>query len=138
MNKQLVYSPAQAAFGSFLGGPLASVVFLRRNFQALGNYGAEKKTVLFGAIILLALIGILPFLPDKFPKMAIPIATIVVTRIIVEKNQFTKQSIVESDSLAFKSNWRVLWVSLLCLVSFLAVAMAVMFGLDYLGIAKVA
>lgn len=138
MNKQRVYSPTQAALGSFLGGPLASVVFLRWNFQALGNKDAENKTIIFGSIFILALIGILPFLPDKFPNMVIPLATVLGTRMIVEKNQFTKQTISESDSLEFTSNWRVLWVSLLCLFSFFVVAMAVILGLSYLGIVKIA
>ena len=138
MNKQPVYSPGQAALGSFLGGPLASVVFVRRNFQALGNSEAEKKTLLFGAILLLALLGLLPFLPDRFPNMAFPIATIVATRAIVEKYQFTKQAIAESTSLAFQSNWRVFFVALLCLVVFFAVAMAVVFGFDYFGIVEIA
>ena len=138
MNKQSVYSPTQAALGSFFGGPLASVIFIKSNYRVLGNSGAEKKTLIYGAILLLALIGLLPFLPDKFPDMAIPIATIFATRAIIEKYQFTKQAIVESSSLTFQSNWRVFWVSLLCLVVFLVVTVSVMLGLDFFGIVAIA
>lgn len=138
MNKQAVYSPTQAALGSFLGGPLASVIFIKHNYRVLGNSEAEKKTLLYGAVLLAALIGLLPFLPDRFPNMAIPIATIFATRAIIEKYQFTKRAIADSSSLTFQSNWRVVWLSLSCLVLFLLAAIAVMLGLDYLGIAAVA
>ncbi|MGE4543262.1 MAG: hypothetical protein AB7D06_04030 [Pedobacter sp.] len=136
MDKQYIYSPTQAVWGTFLGGPLASVIFLRKNFQVLKNPVAEKKTVLLGTILLLVIIGILPFLPDKFPNMVIPFATTVSTRMIIEKYQFTRQTIVDSDCLTFQSNWCVFFVSIACLVVFFIVAMAFMLSLEYFGITE--
>ena len=138
MNKQRVYSPGQAAAGSFLGGPLVSIIFLRHNFKVLGNTEGENRTLLFGAIVMLAFIGALPFLPDKFPNMAIPLATIIATRSIVAKYQFTKQDIIESPAMALQSNWRVFWLGLVCAVITFVAIMALMLGLDYFGIIKVA
>ena len=134
MNKQPVYSPTQAALGAFLGGPLASVLFIKKNFNSLGKPEAEKKTLLYGTALSLALIGLLPFLPEQFPNMAIPIATVVTTRAIVEKHQFRKQAISDSETLTFQSNWRVLWVALACLLVFFVAIVAVTIVLDSLGI----
>ena len=87
---------------------------------------------------MLAFIGALPFLPDKFPNMAIPLATIIATRSIVAKYQFTKQDIIESPAMALQSNWRVFWLGLVCAVITFVAIMALMLGLDYFGIIKVA
>lgn len=134
MEKQRVYSPTQAASGAFLGGPIASVFFLKQNFRALGNASGESKALIYGAALVLLLLGVLPFLPDKFPNMAIPLATVIATRTLVEKYQVTKQTVVDSELLEFHSNWRVFTVSLACMIAFFVLVFAVILGLDALGI----
>ena len=135
MEKQRVYSPNQAASGAFLGGPIAAVLFLKQNFRALGNPNGESKVRIYGAAFVLLVFGIAPFLPEEFPNMAIPLATVITTRLVVEKYQVSKQAIVESELLAFQSNWRVLGVSLACLVASFAILFAVIVGLDASGVA---
>ena len=135
MEKQRVYSPTQAASGAFLGGPIAAVLFLKQNFRALGNPNGESKVRIYGAAFVLLVFGIAPFLPEEFPNMAIPLATVITTRLVVEKYQVSKQAIVESELLEFHSNWRVLGVSLACLVASFAILFAVIVGLDAFGIA---
>lgn len=134
MNKQRVYSPAQAATGAFLGGPLASVLCLHQNFRALANKGGERMTRVYGSAVLLLFLGILPFLPEKFPNMAIPLATVISTRMLVEKYQVTKQAVVESDLLQFHSNWRVFGLGMACLLVTFALLLAVIIGLDAMGV----
>ena len=135
MEKQRVYSPTQAASGAFLGGPIAAVLFLKQNFRALGNPSGESKIRIYGAAFVLLVFGIAPFLPEEFPNMAIPLATVITTRLVVEKYQLSKQAIVESELLEFHSNWRVLGVSLACLVASFAILFVVIVGLDAFGIA---
>lgn len=135
MEKQRVYSPTQAASGAFLGGPIAAVLFLKQNFRALGNPNGESKVRIYGAAFVLLVFGIAPFLPEEFPNMAIPLATVITTRLVVEKYQVSKQAIVESELLEFHSNWRVLGVSLACLVASFAILFALIVGLDAFGIA---
>ncbi len=120
-----VYSPVQAALGAFLGGPVASVFFLLKNFDVTNNQEAIKKTKVIGAIIIVLFLLILPFLPENFPNLLLPILTVVGTRIFIEKYQFKKQDIVENEQLEFQSNWSVLFVGL----GSLAVSMAALFGL---------
>ena len=134
LNRQPVYSPTQSALGAFLGGPLAAIVFIRHNFKALRNAEAEKNTVLWGGAILLGLILLLSVLPAEFPNMVVPLITVLVTRMVVEKYQFTKQAITASESLTFHSNWRVFLVGLASLVAMLVILLVVFVVLEMLGV----
>lgn len=132
MEQERVYSPNQAAIGAFVGGPLVSVLFIKRNFKALGNSSGERKTLLYGVIVILLFLCILPTLPKSLPNMLIPLITIVVTRSIVEY-QIKKQDVAVANVPLFQSNWRVFWVSLGCMVLSLLVGGAVLFGIDTIG-----
>lgn len=134
LKNKKVYSPTQAAAGAFIGGPLASVVFLKHNFRVLENPTGERNTLIYGALVLVAILAILPFLPERFPNLAIPLATIVVTRLLVEKYQATKESVLQSESLEFQSNWLVFGIGLACMIIFLVLVFALFFALDSLGI----
>ncbi len=131
-----VYSPTQAAMGAFLGGPLASIICLRHNYKVLGNSAGENSVIRYGVVSLIVLLFALPFLPEKFPNMLIPLATIIATRSIVEKHQFTKQAIQASDAFSFQSNWRVFWIGIASLVIFCVIGIAWMIVLDLTGMHK--
>ncbi|NKZ38421.1 hypothetical protein HF690_05545 [Oleiagrimonas citrea] len=135
-NTRRVYSPIQSSFAAFLGGPLAAIWCMRRNFQALGKAESVRKTSLYGALVMLAMFLVLPFLPDKFPSFVIPVITIGVTQTLVQRLQFTKQVIIESRTLDFHSNWLVVGVGLLAMVLTLAAFVACVFALQYLGIVR--
>jgi hypothetical protein len=49
-TKTRIYSPMQVAFLS--GLPVAAVFGLARNFDALGNKAASRRTLLWGALFL--------------------------------------------------------------------------------------
>jgi hypothetical protein len=51
MEKSPIYSPKQVLAGSFLGGPIALVYFLRTNFKTLGNQSAATQTVIWGSSV---------------------------------------------------------------------------------------
>src|SRR5262249_22208391 len=91
MDKIKLYSPIQVGVAGFCGGPLATVHTLWANFRALDNPSGARHTLIWGSMIVLAVIGVLPFLPDKFPNLAIPLATLFVGQLIVRKSQMTKQ-----------------------------------------------
>lgn len=134
MSASKVYSPAQASLGAFLGGPIASIFFIKQNFVVLNDEESVKKTNRYGALIIVFLIAILPFLPENFPNMIIPIITIISTRLLVAKFQFTKEVISNNDDLDFHSNWRVFFVSLISLVIFMFIGVSLLLALDFLGI----
>ena len=111
-----LYSPTQAAMGALLGGPVGLVYFLRSNFVALGNLSAARKCLWAGALIVVALVVILPLLPEKFPSSPFNLAYIFAARGVTERFQLNKAAIASSPEYAFQSNWRVFGLGLLCLV----------------------
>ncbi|WP_076414438.1 hypothetical protein [Shewanella sp. UCD-KL12] len=129
----VVYSPTQAALGSFLGGPFASLYFLKTNFEVLKSEKSKKNTIALGSIIIFCLLLILPFLPDNFPNMIIPILTVTITKALVEKFQFTKEDIEISEGLKYQSNWGILWTSIICLVLLLIAVTVFILIIEGLG-----
>lgn len=135
MHPQRVYSPTQASMAAFLGGPLAATVAIAQNFRVLGNDRATGIAAVCGAAVILLMLGTLPFLPENFPNMLIPLVTVVITRTLVEKLQFTKPAIEANEALAFHSNWRVFGMGVGCMLAMMAMIFAAVFGLDALGVA---
>jgi hypothetical protein len=111
-----LYSPAQAACGALLGGPVGLVYFLHANFNALENDRLKMKTLVFGAVLVIFLVVILPMLPEGLPSVPFTIAYVVAAQYIANRYQVTKQGIIDSPQYDFHSNWRVFGVGMLCLV----------------------
>ncbi|PKG76213.1 hypothetical protein CXF86_04720 [Shewanella sp. GutCb] len=134
----VVYSPTQAALGAFLGGPFASLYFLKTNFEVLKSEKSKKNTIALGSIIIFSLLLILPFLPDNFPNIVIPLLTVTITKALVEKFQFTKEDIEISEGLKYQSNWGVLWTSIICLVLLLIAVTVFILIIEILGVSVTA
>ena len=128
-----LYSPTQVACGT-IGGPVGLIYFLWANFSALGKISSARKTLIFGAILVLGLIVLIPFLPENVPSSAFTIAYILIARGVAEKFQKTKQEISDSPHLVFHSNWRVFGFGLLSLLGSAIVIMGPLFVLAALGI----
>lgn len=128
-----LYSPTQVACGT-IGGPIGLIYFLKDNFATLENHRLERKTLLYGGLLILSLLAVLPFLPDEFPSLPITIAYILTARHVAGKYQMTKQAIAESPIHDFHSNWRVLGIGLLCLVASAIVLIGPLMLLAFLGI----
>ena len=136
MSENKVYSPTQAALGALLGGPIASTYFIKQNFSTLNKEQAIKSTLLIGGIIVFILLATIPFTPDEFPNIAIPLITVISTRLIIEKFQFTKANIVENENLNFHSNWKVLSIGIISMLIFFILATAVIFMTEMLGLSN--
>tara|TARA_R110000868_G_scaffold13345_9_gene62327 strand:+ start:1339 stop:1755 length:417 start_codon:yes stop_codon:yes gene_type:complete len=134
LSTQAVYSPTQAALGTFLGGPLAGLYYLKHNFRVLNRNEQEQQTVRYGGMFMVALLAVLPFIPEQVPGLPFAIAFVVVARMLVEKYQFSKQDIIDAPELDFQSNWLVMGVSIVSMLIFLAVSFAVIWGLATAGI----
>ena len=78
--------------------------------------------------------AILPFLPDKFPNMVIPLVYSGLARIIADKKQLSKEAILASANYVRCSAWNVTIVCLVSLVSFVAIAFSLFLALDHFGI----
>ncbi|GAA3917157.1 hypothetical protein [Luteimonas lutimaris] len=116
-----LYSPGQVAAAGFLGGPVGLIWFLKANFAALGNSRLETKTVVLGVVLLVALVAIMPLLPEQFPGVLFTVVYIFIGRYVAEKYQLTRKAIAESERFTLHSNWRVFGLGLLCLLASVAV-----------------
>jgi hypothetical protein len=132
--KKFVYSPMQAALGAFFGGPLASVLYLRANFLALGKLDSARKTAIFGTISFLVFIVVCGFLPESFPKSPIPIGFAALTHMFVGQNQFTKNDILDSKVLDFHSGWRTFLIMFACALITLVIGFILFFILIRFGV----
>lgn len=129
-----LYTPRQIRLGSFLGGPIASVYFLKENFRVLGKISESRTTLLWGSALVICLLASLSFLPAHFPNYVVPLAYSYVAGSICEKWQLQKQAIVDSGAYQVQSGWRVLGLALLFLLSFLVIGVAGYFCFSALGL----
>lgn len=136
MDKAKLYSPIQVLSGSFFGGPGAVVYVLWKNFRVLGNSSAATQTLVWGGLFIIAIFLVMPFLPERFPNYALPIAYAALAQFIAQKYQMTKQAIAESEQYEFQSNWNVFAVSVGFLVAFVAIGIIWMLALDHFGVIK--
>lgn len=129
MNK-LAYTKNQITWGTFLGGPLAPVYLLKKNFDAMNDAEQSQKTVRYGLIFVLALIAIAPLLPEFIPSIVYAISyTFAAQNFYVQKQTSLK------DNPRF-SNWNVLGVALVSLVTFIAIGLPIVYLYYAVGILK--
>ena len=135
MIKTKIYSPKQIYISAFLGGPIAMVFVLKKNFDVLGNKADSKKTIIWGSIFNILLFLSLPFLSkNHFPHIILPIIYSVVATQIAEKYQMSKQSILDSQQYGFQSNWNVFGMSIGFLIATFVIFMLGLIGLQSLGL----
>jgi hypothetical protein len=118
------FSPGQGALGTFLGGPLAGTYYVRANYLAMGQPKRAWQATVYGIVASLGILALLPFLPEKLPNFIVPLAYAITVRLLIERNQLTKQKILESEDWSFHSNWRVAGVAAIGVLLFAALAIA--------------
>lgn len=131
-----LYSPAQAAWGAFLGGPVGVVYFLQANFAALGDLVRQRQTVVWGAVAVVALTALILVLPDNVPNAPFTIAYVLVAKQVAETRQMTKQAILDSPRHDFHSNWRVFGMGLLSMLGTAVVMIVPALVLAQLGLVE--
>jgi hypothetical protein len=108
--KRKIYSPNQVFAAAFLGGPMAMVYVLWKNFQTLENpHGMHQ--ILFS-----------PLLPNSWLDFVIPFAYPLAAWSLAESFQMSKQAIADSQDYEFQSAWNVIAVSMVFLVAMVVVA----------------
>ena len=88
-----MYSPTQIAVGTYLGGPLAAIYYLKINFDTLGKEKLSQQTTVMGALITILLIAVMPFIPASTPNSLIPILYLIPVMMLVKDHQLTKEEI---------------------------------------------
>ncbi|WP_441004113.1 hypothetical protein [Pseudocolwellia agarivorans] len=125
-----VYSPTQIACGALVGGPIGLIYFLMTNFSLLNDDVGKRNVLYAGIAFIIALLFILPMLPDDFPNSPFTVAYVVVARLVAEKYQMTKKAIIESEQYQFQSSWKAFGI---CLLGSALVVLVPLLILDTLG-----
>lgn len=134
MAKTRIYSPLQITLGAMWGGPLAATCFLAQNFQGLKQPLAARKTLLYGLLASVAVLLILPYLPEDFPSVILPLLYSLASLRIALNHHPSKAAIAASSQYEFQSSWRVLLLGLLLLILFVLLAVGYMLCLDASGL----
>lgn len=125
-----LYTSRQAGVGTFLGGPLAGIYMLYLNFEAINEPDLAKSTLVIGGVCCLAMVVVLPFLPDRFPGPAFPVAYTMAMIRLMKHYQFDKNYIENSSGYACQSSGSAAAISLLGFVVLFVVAMAWMLAVS--------
>jgi hypothetical protein len=72
LAKQKIYSPNQVLAASLLGGPMAMVYVLWKNFQVLENPHGMRQILIWGSIFIIALMLFSPLLSNSWLDYVIP------------------------------------------------------------------
>ena len=119
VTKVAVYSPTQAAVGTFFGGPLSSVYFLFSNFKAMRKGRAALLTAAVGFLFSALLPPLIIYKSDKVPSYAIPVICLLTVKGVMNGWQMKKADILASNAYGFRSNWSVVLAALASCVAFL-------------------
>jgi hypothetical protein len=129
-----IYSPNQVLAAAFLGGPIAMVYVLWKNFQTLENPHGTHQILFWGSIFVIALMVFSPLLPNSWLDFVIPFAYPLAAWSLAESYQMTKQAIADSQTYEFQSAWNVIAVSMIFLVAMIVVAFTWFFALVAAGV----
>jgi hypothetical protein len=133
-----LYTPLQVRLASFIGGPFAAIYTLHSNFKRIGLAREGRLTLYWGGAFVLVLLAALPFLPDKFPNLVIPLAYSFAAGGIAASRQPSKETILASPEYVRCSGWNVTLVCVVSLIAFCAIMFPLLFALDYLGVIDLA
>lgn len=120
--------------GTLWGGPAAAIYFIHRNFTALGRAQAARNTLVVGVALGLAFLLTLPFLPENFPSLLIPLAYSLIALLVVVRWQPSSETIAMDSRYDFQSGWRVFFITLIALALTILIAVVIMLGLSGLGL----
>jgi hypothetical protein len=134
LAKQKIYSPNQVLAVSFLGGPMAMVYALWKNFRTLGDAEGMHHILFWGSIFVVALMLFAPLMPSSLLDYALPFAFSFAARAIAERHQLSKQAIAESEIYEFESVWNIIAVSLIFLIAMMVTAIVWFSALAMIGL----
>ena len=132
--KRKIYSPNQVFAAAFLGGPMAMVYVLWKNFQTLEDSHGMQQILFWGSIFIIALMLFSPLLPNSWLDFVIPFAYPLAAWSLAESFQMSKQAIADSQDYEFQSAWNVIAVSTVFLVAMVVVAFTWFFLLVAAGL----
>ncbi|MEL6556905.1 MAG: hypothetical protein AAFQ94_01895 [Bacteroidota bacterium] len=128
-NPKKLFSSKAINIATFLGGPLAASILMRRNFINLGNEKAGLMSVIIGMLTTMVIIIALILIPEstinKVPSFIIPAIYTAIVMLLVERTQgeaLKRQKEIEGG---FYSGWKAAGLGLLGAVIYLGAILGV-------------
>ena len=109
-----IYSPIQIGLGSILGGPIASLYFLKKNFDQLNKQNYSKLITIFGLVIMILLPISMAFFDRLSPFINIPIS--ILAMMFSNKFQMKTSEIKNSEHYQVESYIKLVGLSILLAV----------------------
>lgn len=134
MSGTRLYTKRQIFWGTLLGGPLAAVFFLKKNFDELRDEEGARKTLLYGGLLTLALCVMIPFLPEHFPSILFAVILAIIAPQLAEKYQFRLLT-PRTYNDKFYSLWNVAGAVILSSIAFIGFFLLVYLTMHAFGIA---
>ncbi|MEH6638592.1 MAG: hypothetical protein V7717_04910 [Porticoccaceae bacterium] len=133
METKKFYSPKQIYVGTFLGGPVAGVYFVKKNFDEMLEQKASSLALLLGSLCVLGITILVFVLPENFPNTIIPILYSGLAAGAAWHFQVSKEEEEVNEEYGFISNWSVVKVALVSLVVYSGSLFALLFVAVGLG-----
>ena len=128
-NPKKLFSSKAINIATFLGGPLAASILMRRNFINLGNEKAGLMSIVIGVLTTMLIIIAIVLIPestlDKIPSFIIPAIYTAIVLLLVERTQgeaLKRQKEIEDG---FYSGWKAAGHGLLGATIYLGVVLGV-------------
>lgn len=127
-----LYSQRSISIATYIGGPIAAGILIRRNFINLGKENEGQKSLIIGIIATFLLFIGLYITPedilDKIPNMAIPLIYTAIVYFVVERSQGQDLKNHQINEGLFYSTWKAAGIGGVYLV----VMVAGVFAYSYL------
>lgn len=119
-DKIKLYSQRAIAIATYLGGPLAAGILIRKNFKNLGKDNQGLNAFIIGIISTILIFVCIFQIPepiiDKIPNFIIPLIYTGIIYLIVEKIQGKDLKKHKEEKNEFYSNWKAAGIGLVCSV----------------------
>jgi hypothetical protein len=120
-----LYSLSAISIVTFIGGPLAAGILIRKNFINLGHEQLGRNALVISVIATIVLFGTLFSLPedivDKIPNSIIPLIYTGIVYLISDKYQGVALKEHKHNNRPFYSAWKAAGIGAICLLLYLVV-----------------
>ena len=124
-----LYSQRSILTATFLLGPIATGILMRRNFLYLNDYRKASNALWIGILSMLLIIVTLTLIPstiaDKIPSIILPLIYTGITQIIIEKQMGELLRIHKQSKGEFYPVWKIITLSLAIFVVVFLIAFIV-------------
>jgi hypothetical protein len=111
-----LYTINQAVLAAFVGGPLGGAMLLAQNYRRLRAPGSALGALVCGLVVTAALVPVAFMLPERVPRLALPVAYAVAFRLLTGWLQGEQIKTRLAADVMRQPWWRAAGLTLLALI----------------------